>query len=121
MANPMKTKFLGLRVGPPWHLRGPGPGVPVLGSRCRSTSAISCCFGCVIAPSTRCEASEVLFRITAQCVRLNSHARAFLLARAGCFPLFSSGHLRGRIQSVIHEYRIEPQGTERSGWFSHAG
>eukprot|EP00969_Alexandrium_andersonii_P151071 6679512-Alexandrium_andersonii.AAC.1 len=33
MANPTETKLFGLLVGPPWHLRGPGPGCPVLGSR----------------------------------------------------------------------------------------
>eukprot|EP00969_Alexandrium_andersonii_P318863 14085883-Alexandrium_andersonii.AAC.1 len=33
MANPMETEFFGLLAGPPWHLRGPGPGCPALGSR----------------------------------------------------------------------------------------
>eukprot|EP00969_Alexandrium_andersonii_P174909 7735086-Alexandrium_andersonii.AAC.1 len=38
-------------------------------------------------------------------------ARIFRLARAGCFPF--SPHITSK-----GGYRLEPQGSERSGWFS---
>eukprot|EP00969_Alexandrium_andersonii_P303831 13430429-Alexandrium_andersonii.AAC.1 len=41
MANPMETKLLSLRAGPPWHLRGPGRGSSGAGSRLPPSGALS--------------------------------------------------------------------------------